>query len=248
MVQDDITKTVQWKSYLSVHMIVSQCEHETETMTHWRKRYLVASEGQIQGLLTGQVGSRRVVWNIIVIIRIHRHWQSVVRPRLCHRLQGTGQIRSDTNYETSKETHTSTFWQITASPSSSAGLLTLGVSRLWTRVDGLWCVWWRLWMVRQRLWWWPVVLSLQERVMVFWARRTVSWLKLRSRHRSHLCRLWEHESSRRSPAARNNGYRRYHKVIISNTIMKARETFPEKKKRVVPVSTDADWGDLWMTL
>lgn len=48
--------------------------------------YLAAPQGQIQGLLTGQAGSRRVVRDVIVFIGIHRHWQSVVRPCLCHRL------------------------------------------------------------------------------------------------------------------------------------------------------------------
>ncbi len=35
--------------------------------------YLVAPEGQIQGLLTRQVGSRGVVWDVIVFIWIHGH-------------------------------------------------------------------------------------------------------------------------------------------------------------------------------
>lgn len=96
-------------------------------------------------------------------------------------------------------------------------LVTLAVSRLFTRADGLWWLLCTLKMVRLRLWCWLLVLSLQERVMVFCARRTVSWLRLLSRQVSHLCRLCEQDSSLRRPG-REKSPVNYCKLQNANTL------------------------------
>lgn len=51
--------------------------------------YLVAPAGQVQVLLTGDVGSRRVVRDVVVFVGVEGHRESVVRPGLCDRLQET---------------------------------------------------------------------------------------------------------------------------------------------------------------